>query len=72
LHDRSRLGPPPRQEFIDAVNSSLSIRAEDGVIWVYSLGDDGVMAFTDFGIENVELAKIRKNQKPRQGRRDLV
>jgi hypothetical protein len=24
---------------------------EDGLIWVYGLGDDGVMAFTDFGIE---------------------
>lgn len=24
---------------------------EDGVIWVYGVGDDGVMAFTDFGIE---------------------
>ena len=26
---------------------------EDGVIWVYGLGDDGVQAFTDFGIENL-------------------
>jgi hypothetical protein len=35
---------------------------EDGVIWVYGLGDDGVMAFTDFGIENlVELVKIHKD-----------
>src|ERR1700722_13080876 len=34
---------------------------EDGVIWVYGVGDDGVMAFTDFGIENlVELIKIYK------------
>ena len=24
---------------------------EDGLIWVYSPGDDGVRAFTDFGIE---------------------
>jgi hypothetical protein len=23
---------------------------EDGVIWVYGVGDDGVLAFTDFGI----------------------
>jgi hypothetical protein len=43
--------------------------AEDGVIWVYGLGDDGVMAFTDFGIENlVELIKIHKDQKPREER----
>ena len=24
-----------------------------GLIWVYSPGDDGVMAFTDFGIETL-------------------
>ena len=42
--------------------------AEDGVIWVYGLGDDAIMAFTDFGIENlVELTKIHKDQKPREG-----
>src|SRR5690242_8886945 len=26
---------------------------EDGLIWVYGSGDDGVMAFTDFGIETL-------------------
>jgi hypothetical protein len=26
---------------------------EDGVIWVYAVGEDGVQAFTDFGIENL-------------------
>jgi len=37
---------------------------EDGVIWVYGLDDDGVLAFTDFGIENlVELIKIQKELK---------
>jgi len=35
---------------------------EDGVIWVYGDSDDGVMAFTDFGIENlVDLVKIHKD-----------
>jgi hypothetical protein len=35
---------------------------EDGVIWVYGVGDDGVMAFTDFGIQNIiELIKIHKD-----------
>ena len=35
---------------------------EDGVIWVYGLGDDRVMAFTDFEIENlIELVKIHKD-----------
>ena len=35
---------------------------EDGVIWVYGDSDDGVMAFTDFGIESlIELIKIYKD-----------
>ena len=34
---------------------------EDGVIWVYGTGEDGVMAFTDFGIENLmELIRMFK------------
>ena len=35
--------------------------AEDGLIWVYGGGDDGVMAFTDFGIETLmDLIRIHK------------
>jgi hypothetical protein len=35
---------------------------EDGVIWVYGVGDDGAMAFTDFGIANlINLIKIHKD-----------
>ena len=35
---------------------------EDGVIWIRGLGEDAVMAFTDFGIETlIELIKIHKN-----------
>jgi hypothetical protein len=35
--------------------------AEDGLIWVYGPGDDGVMAFTDFGIDTLTgLTKIYK------------
>jgi hypothetical protein len=35
---------------------------EDGLIWVYGIGEDGVMSFTDFGIENlIELIKIYKH-----------
>jgi hypothetical protein len=34
---------------------------EDGVIWVYGVGEDGVLAFTDFGIENLtELVRMYK------------
>jgi hypothetical protein len=36
---------------------------EDGLIWVYGPGDDGVMAFTDFGIETLrELVEMQKAQ----------
>jgi hypothetical protein len=35
--------------------------SEDGVIWVYGFGDDGMMAFTDYGIENlIDLIKMYK------------
>ncbi len=35
---------------------------EDGVIWVYGDAEDGVMAFTDSGIENLmDLIKIHKD-----------
>ena len=34
---------------------------EDGLIWVYGPGDEGVMAFTDFGIETlVDLIQIHR------------
>src|SRR5664280_3914186 len=34
---------------------------KDGVIWVHGVGDEGVMAFTDFGIEN--LSNSSKSEK---------
>jgi hypothetical protein len=44
---------------------------EDGVIWVYGVGDDGAMAFTDFGIENlIDLIKIHKDDPTLLKRRD--
>ena len=37
------------------------MQIEDGVIWVYGVGEDGVMAFTDFGIENlIDLIQMYK------------
>ena len=34
---------------------------EDGIIWVYGVGEEGVLAFTDFGIENlIELVRTFK------------
>jgi hypothetical protein len=35
---------------------------EDGVIWVYGIGEDGVLAFTDFGIDSlIDLIKMHKD-----------
>ncbi|RWI66031.1 hypothetical protein [Mesorhizobium sp.] len=35
---------------------TLGLEAEDGVIWVYGANDDdGIVAFTDEGIEEVKL-----------------
>ena len=40
---------------------AVDMDQEDGLIWVYGPGDDGVMAFTDFGIEMLrELVEILK------------
>jgi hypothetical protein len=38
------------------------MEVEDGCIWVYGIGEDGFLAFTDVGIENLrELVKIYKD-----------
>ena len=40
---------------------AVDMDQEDGLIWVYGPGDDGVMAFTDFGIETLRgLVEIHK------------
>jgi hypothetical protein len=40
---------------------AIDMEIEDGVIWVYGVGEDGVLAFTDFGIENlIDLIRIHK------------
>ena len=41
---------------------AMEMEIEDGVIWVYGADEDGEMAFTDFGIENlINLIKIHKD-----------
>lgn len=32
---------------------AIGMDPEDGCLWVYGVGEDGVTAFTDFGIENL-------------------
>jgi hypothetical protein len=42
---------------------ALEMDVEDGIIWVYGVNDEGVMAFTDFGIETlVEMIQIHREQ----------
>ena len=45
---------------------AMEMETEDGVIWVLSLDDDSVLAFTDFGVDSlVELIKIHREMPPR-------
>ncbi|MDV2968885.1 hypothetical protein AB2N04_16730 [Nitratireductor sp. GISD-1A_MAKvit] len=40
---------------------AFDMEPEDGVIWVYGPNDDGVMAFSPFGIENLrETIKMNR------------
>jgi hypothetical protein len=49
------------EDWLSDVANEMDV--EDGVIWVYGVGEDGVMAFTDFGIENlVDLIKMHKDR----------
>ena len=48
---------------------AMEMETEDGVIWVLSLDDDSVIAFTDFGVDSlVELIKIHREMTPREER----
>ena len=41
-------------EIVDRIfDLAVDMETEDGVIWVYGPGDDSVIAFTPFGIENL-------------------
>jgi hypothetical protein len=37
-------------------DAAMGLDTEDGVIWVYGPGDNEVMAFTDFGIEMLQVS----------------
>ena len=42
-------------ETVDRIfDLAIDMETEDGVIWVYGRGDDSVIAFTPFGIENLQ------------------
>lgn len=47
------------EDWLHQVANEMDV--EDGIIWVYGVGDAAVRTFTDFGIETlVELIKIHK------------
>ncbi|MHC6158080.1 hypothetical protein ACVSQB_40880 [Bradyrhizobium elkanii] len=43
------------------------MQIEDGLIWVYGVGEDGVQAFTDFGIENLEFVGLQGKAQAAHG-----
>jgi hypothetical protein len=48
---------------------AIEMEPEDGLIWVLSLDDDRVMAFTDDGVDNlVDLIKIHREMPPPEQR----
>ena len=43
---------------------ATGMETEDGIIWVYGPGDDGVIAFTPIGIENLqELIEMDRDRE---------
>lgn len=45
---------------------AIEMEPEDGVMHVYGIDDDGIMAFTDFGVENLrELLQTQQEDAVR-------
>jgi len=45
---------------------AIEMEPEDGRIWVYGVNDEGLMAFTRFGVENLrELLQIHRENAER-------
>jgi|HubBroStandDraft_5_1064220.scaffolds.fasta_scaffold981057_1 hypothetical protein len=59
----------PWQRKIKRLDASKAPVAKVGLIWVQGLGEESVMAFTDFGVDSlVELMKIHREARPRKER----
>lgn len=43
---------------------SIDMEPEDGVIWVYGIGEDAIMAFTDDGVEELKNLLEMHRQDP--------
>jgi hypothetical protein len=50
-------------ETVDRIfDLAINMEPEDGVIWVYGLGDDSIIAFSPFGIKNLrELIEMDRD-----------
>ena len=42
---------------------AIEMEPEDGVMHVYGIDDDGIMAFTDFGVENLREELLQTQQE---------
>ena len=57
------------EDWLSDIANEMEI--EDGVIWVYGTGDDGAMALTDDGIEDlIDRIKVHKDNARLLRRRD--
>jgi hypothetical protein len=58
-HHPGRKRPRSRRRWLRDI--AIEMEIEDGRIWVYRVSEDGVQAFTDFGIENlIESGSTKK------------
>ena len=49
-----RVADEPGETVARIFDLAIDMETEDGVIWVYAPGNDGVIAFTPFRIENLQ------------------
>ena len=58
--------PAELGETVDRLHDiAISMEPEDGIIWVYGTAEVEVLAFTQFGVENlIEIIAIKRNRQP--------
>ena len=50
----------------------IDMAPEDGCLWVYGVGEDGVPAFTEYGIECLTQIQERRHRSNRRNRAAVV
>jgi hypothetical protein len=43
---------------------SINMEPEDGIIWVYGIGEDAIMAFTEDGVEELKNLLEMRRENP--------